>query len=224
AKADWLCYYFKEVKRWSPSKFADRRELWVKVYGIPLHVWGGSLFKAIGEKYGEFLDFDENTASRSKLNVAKLKIAITFRGSIDDSIIIMALGVKYTVWVVEDKGFEPVFYQGSRNEEHQFSWVGSSNFPAEAMEEVGGEHGGSVEDREEEERVDFHSNLHLQHGEKIPSDGDGSSIKEDNRQSLISVSAINLEISEDIRVQKAVLPESFVGSKDKEGGSRGVVV
>ncbi|MCI37433.1 hypothetical protein A2U01_0058657, partial [Trifolium medium] len=78
---------------------------------------------------------------------------------------------------------------------------------------VGGENGGSVEEREEEERVDFHSNLHLQHGEMIPSHGDGSSAKEDNRQSLFSVSAINLEVSEDIRVQNVVLPESFVGSK-----------
>ncbi|PNX81334.1 hypothetical protein L195_g037352 [Trifolium pratense] len=38
AKSDWLVYYFKEVRPWSPSSFVDRRDTWVKVYGIPLHV------------------------------------------------------------------------------------------------------------------------------------------------------------------------------------------
>ncbi|MCI33429.1 DUF4283 domain protein, partial [Trifolium medium] len=61
AKADWLIHYFREVSPWLPSSFVDRRETWVKVYGIPLHVWGENLFKVIGRKYGEFLDFDNNT-------------------------------------------------------------------------------------------------------------------------------------------------------------------
>ncbi|MCI71192.1 LRR receptor-like kinase, partial [Trifolium medium] len=56
------------------------RETWVKVYGIHLHVWGENLFKAIGSKYGEFLDFDNNTASRAKLDVARIKISTSFIG------------------------------------------------------------------------------------------------------------------------------------------------
>jgi hypothetical protein len=84
AKPDWLSYYFKEFKAWSPNCFADRRVIWVKVLGIPLHVWGENLFKVIGGKYGEFLDFDESTASRQKLDVARIKTATSFRASIDD--------------------------------------------------------------------------------------------------------------------------------------------
>ncbi|MCI35182.1 hypothetical protein A2U01_0056403, partial [Trifolium medium] len=30
AKADWLIYYFKEVKPWSAELFNDKREVWVK--------------------------------------------------------------------------------------------------------------------------------------------------------------------------------------------------
>jgi hypothetical protein len=66
-------------------------------------VGGGNLFKAIGGKYGEFLDFDETTASRAKLDVARLKISTSFRGCIDEPIKIMVLGVLYTFWVVEEK-------------------------------------------------------------------------------------------------------------------------
>jgi hypothetical protein len=49
AKADGLTYYFKQVSPWSPSSFADRRELWVKVFGVPLHVWGIICTKSLGE-------------------------------------------------------------------------------------------------------------------------------------------------------------------------------
>jgi RNA recognition motif-containing protein len=38
ARVDWITYYFREVFPWSPSCYADRRNTWVKVYGIPLHV------------------------------------------------------------------------------------------------------------------------------------------------------------------------------------------
>jgi hypothetical protein len=65
----------------------------VKVYGIPLHVWGENLFKAIGSRYGEFIDFDNNTASRAKLDVARIKMATGFCGEIDDALKIMALGL-----------------------------------------------------------------------------------------------------------------------------------
>ncbi|MCI34245.1 hypothetical protein A2U01_0055463, partial [Trifolium medium] len=80
ARADWLFYYCSEVKPWSPGCYTDRRETWVKIYGIPLHVWGENLFKAIGRKFGEFIDFDNNTASRAKLDVAKIKISTSFGG------------------------------------------------------------------------------------------------------------------------------------------------
>ncbi|MCI48037.1 hypothetical protein A2U01_0069280, partial [Trifolium medium] len=102
-------------------------------------------FKVIGGKYGEFLDFDEETASRSKLDVARIKIATSFRGSIDDPVKIKVLGVLYTIWVVEEKGFVPALFHGSRIDNQELSWVESSNFPAEAMEKLGEEDGGSTE-------------------------------------------------------------------------------
>ncbi|MCI38605.1 DUF4283 domain protein, partial [Trifolium medium] len=58
AKEDWLCYYFKDVKPWSSDAFNDRREVWVKVLGVPLHVWSESFFKQVGARFGEFVDFD----------------------------------------------------------------------------------------------------------------------------------------------------------------------
>ncbi|MCI32402.1 DUF4283 domain protein, partial [Trifolium medium] len=78
--------------------------------------------KPAGGKCGDFLDFDEVTASRARLDVARIKIATSFRGCIDESLMITALGVRYSVWVVEEKELEMWFQQRKNFEEHEHSW------------------------------------------------------------------------------------------------------
>ncbi|MCI31332.1 DUF4283 domain protein [Trifolium medium] len=62
-KKDCLEYYFSELKPWNPGLFAIQREVWIQVYGIPLHNWGEDLFKKVGARLGVFLDFDMETAT-----------------------------------------------------------------------------------------------------------------------------------------------------------------
>ncbi|MCH95097.1 hypothetical protein A2U01_0016071, partial [Trifolium medium] len=190
AKADWLCYYFKDVKPWSPSSYADRRDMWVKVYGIPLHAWWESLFKVIGSKYEEFLDFDNPTASRSKLVVARIKIA------------------------TRTKDFALVLYYDSRIDDHDGSWVESSNFTAEAVDRSGEDDGVSVEEGEENDRVDLHTGHYQRHGEKGYSDGDVSVDKEDLSQYQLCVSVNDLVVLKDNRVHFDASHVGFVGTKE----------
>jgi hypothetical protein len=39
-KEEWIGVYFFTVKPWSPNLVNLKRDVWVKVYGIPLHAWG----------------------------------------------------------------------------------------------------------------------------------------------------------------------------------------
>ncbi|PNY16690.1 hypothetical protein L195_g013415 [Trifolium pratense] len=225
AKADWLTYYFKEVRPWSPSSFVDKRKTWVKVYGIPLHVWGESLFKAIGNKYGEFIDFDNNTASRAKLDVARIKISTNFRGNIDDSLVVQALGVLYTLQIVEQNIREHVFHQQQLNGEQECSWVESSNFPGEAMEVRGGVHGGAVEDEEDEEEdeVDFQPGQHKAHGEYVLGDGDVSLNIVGKSQSIFLLAGSNLNDNKETNAQKDTESEGVMFDVDEVevGGTLG---
>ena len=43
---------------WSGS---HAKEVWVKVAGLPLHLWSRDVFKRIGESYGGFLAVDDET-------------------------------------------------------------------------------------------------------------------------------------------------------------------
>jgi hypothetical protein len=38
SKNECLHYYFSELKPWNPGLFAVQREIWIQVYGIPLHI------------------------------------------------------------------------------------------------------------------------------------------------------------------------------------------
>ena len=48
----WWSVVFKDIKRWSPQLVASRRRVWLKVYGISMHVWEEGFFKQIGSFLG----------------------------------------------------------------------------------------------------------------------------------------------------------------------------
>ncbi|GAU43791.1 hypothetical protein TSUD_285430 [Trifolium subterraneum] len=103
-KKDSLDYYFSKLKPWNPGLFAINREVWIKVYGIPLHIWGEKLFKMVGAKLGGFLDFDEDTAALGRFDVARLKILTTIWEYIDVVLKVETEGVCFNLWVVEENG------------------------------------------------------------------------------------------------------------------------
>jgi hypothetical protein len=147
----------------------------IKVFGIPLHVWGERLFKAIGGVYGEFLDIDNDTASKAKLDVACLKLATDFRGKIDETVRIRAMGVIYPLRVVEEKVLEYGNCHGERFEERENSWVDSVHRPLEAQKEDDGglQGGGGKVDRRDDGGAVPEKQIQV-HGNSTVSDGDVS--------------------------------------------------
>lgn len=107
---------FKEVKRWSLSRVARRRRVWLRIYGIPLHVWDEPFFKVLGSKFGTFLDFDEDTVLARRLDVARIQVSTTRMGFIDEQLRIVVVGANYSLWVVEEG--QSVVKRGGRVERH----------------------------------------------------------------------------------------------------------
>ncbi|RVX20006.1 hypothetical protein CK203_004812 [Vitis vinifera] len=52
----------------------DARHVWVRILGLPLHLWGRSLFKQFGDSYGRYVAVDENTAERRNLKWARVLV------------------------------------------------------------------------------------------------------------------------------------------------------
>ncbi|GAU17929.1 hypothetical protein TSUD_330530 [Trifolium subterraneum] len=219
SKADWMRYYFKDVSPWRPSSFVDRRDIWVRVYGIPLHVWGENLFKVIGGKYGEFLDFDNCTASRAKLDIARIKISTNFRGYIDDPVNILAMGVTYSLRVVEEKEWNNVGFEREIDDEQERCWEESPCSPKAAWEEDGGmkvglvaeDEGDSVEELESEAGDDLHLGQSQVRESSVQVGGDVSLVSERKGQTSSLVSASILLNKEGNLLQKATEVEEARG-------------
>jgi hypothetical protein len=106
SKNECLKYYFSELKPWNPGLLAVQREVWIQIYGIPLHIWGENFFKMVGTELGVFLDFDEETARMARFDVARIKVLTTTWASIDMALKVEVEGVCFNLWLVEERGMQ----------------------------------------------------------------------------------------------------------------------
>ena len=60
------------LNRWNPEvgclcKDSSAKEVWVRVVGLPLHLWSTKIFKRIGDGCGGFVAIDDNSLSSSEM-------------------------------------------------------------------------------------------------------------------------------------------------------------
>jgi len=94
------------VKVWAPNLVAKGRLVWVKIFGLPIHVWDEESFMKVGSLFGVFLDYDEATNTRQRLDFARVKVCTDRLGWISEQIHIKVMGADYCLFVVEDAGVE----------------------------------------------------------------------------------------------------------------------
>ena len=70
------------LEKWKPSMGClegdkgDARLVWVRILGLPLHLWESSLFKKFGDSCGRFVAMDQNTVERQNLKWARILVEI----------------------------------------------------------------------------------------------------------------------------------------------------
>jgi hypothetical protein len=220
SKNECLKYYFSALKPWNPGLLASQREVWVHIYGIPLHIWGETFFKLIGNRMGVFLDFDEETARADRFDVARIKVLSSTWSSIDMEFKVEVEGAFFDVWVVEEMGRQrPVMVVGGRAVDD-----GSFVVPSEASDEVddGGGGGGeelSGEDEDSGDEVDGNvRRKQVQHGGDIEVNKDSNMcLQQPNEEyNILTID----KSTENIILVKEILPVPLV-SVAKEVGEMG---
>jgi hypothetical protein len=132
ANVKWWEGWFRSILEWSYDLFMDRREVWLRCRGVPLHAWDESLFRQIADRFGSFIEVDPYTANRSKLDIPRVKISLSKMESIDSVISILVMGKTYQVWVVEEGECEVVGCD--RGGRHVGEWVLTASSVASAVE------------------------------------------------------------------------------------------
>jgi len=105
---DWWEAHFQKVVHWTPNMVAKKRVIWLNFFGTSLHVWEEETFKQLSSMFGEFLDFDDSTISKKRMDVARVKVCTDRLFFIDEHLSIKVVGAAFDLWVVEDGGEEVV--------------------------------------------------------------------------------------------------------------------
>jgi hypothetical protein len=116
-KKDWWGGLLFDLKRWTPNLVCSKREMWVNMFGVPLHAWGEHSFRALANRCGAFLSLDAGTSKRSRLDVARVKIEVPLGSRIDHTYKLMVHGAAYWVKVVVEGGRSLVVGEGEVVEE-----------------------------------------------------------------------------------------------------------
>jgi hypothetical protein len=164
-----------------------KRESWVRIYGLPLHVWGENAFRLLIKPWGDYVGVDEETRQRARFDVARVKILTSATESIDTVSNIKVLDDLFAVRMIEEGG-GPLEFVHFTKEEDQIGWsaAGSScgsavRGPAAAMVE------GVVSDEfdsdgSEHEQLENTGSVQVVHGNGV----EVSSLKSNPKETFIN--------------------------------------
>lgn len=77
-RKEWWELLFVSVKPWQPTDVDPERLLWLKIYGVPCHAWGESLFRSLLDSIGRYVKSDKETML--KLRMDEARICLRYRG------------------------------------------------------------------------------------------------------------------------------------------------
>ena len=78
------------LEHWSPrsgcwAEAEERKEVWVRIVGLPISLWSPEILKRVGDECGGFITVDEQTKSMGELQWTK--ILVRLRGEFRPSVL-----------------------------------------------------------------------------------------------------------------------------------------
>ena len=73
---NWLDVWLEEVNPWNTNNVARERFIWIRLQGVPLHLWSGKFFFTVGNSLGSFITSDNNTHNLHRFDIARILISV----------------------------------------------------------------------------------------------------------------------------------------------------
>lgn len=99
---DSLLSIFHSVHKWNDEEYSGNRLAWVQCLGIPLKAWNEVCFSKLVSEFGKFIFVDKVTASREKIDVARVMVQIATPSTIIFCVNLRINGIICNVRVVEE--------------------------------------------------------------------------------------------------------------------------
>jgi hypothetical protein len=110
-----------DLQPWSPSVVATKREVWVRIIGVPLQLWEEQVFRSLTASWGDFLGMDDDTKGCVRFDRARVKLLSPILGSIDFSLYNMVEGLSFSVRCLEES-CSPLEFVHVQREDDQLQW------------------------------------------------------------------------------------------------------
>lgn len=101
----WLEYWFEELKPWNNEPAQVERFVWLGCYGMPLNTWNVSTFRTIGNRWGLYMDVDENTLREVSYEKGRVLIVTTEENKIKGQVQLVVNGRKFIIKIEEEESF-----------------------------------------------------------------------------------------------------------------------
>ncbi|GKV25650.1 hypothetical protein SLEP1_g35049 [Rubroshorea leprosula] len=98
----WVSSYFERIKFWSPTDIAEKRFVWVKIQGLPLHASTEESLSTIGNHVGKSVKVDEHTLSKECLDVARILVSTKSKTGINEEFLLKVKNNSYNITLVEE--------------------------------------------------------------------------------------------------------------------------
>ncbi|KAL9312519.1 hypothetical protein ACSQ67_017971 [Phaseolus vulgaris] len=99
---EWLEEIFDEITPWDNSVRVARRRVWVRVWGLPFHLWEWSVFVNVVINIGNLLAVDKTTENFDELQYARVLVSIPFVAEARTSKRMMINETIYQIRIEED--------------------------------------------------------------------------------------------------------------------------
>ena len=73
---EWFDYIFEDIKPWSDIVVASYKQVWVRCFGIPFHLWSKEFLSKVVGEVATLVDIDEATLSWDLLEYARCQVRL----------------------------------------------------------------------------------------------------------------------------------------------------
>jgi len=102
---DFFSLLFSNIQKWSANTFTYERGAWIRVYGVPVHAWNNDFFALCVSGVGKFIQADEGTAVKERLDFARILVSTSHLEIIAQSTNFYIDGCKFCVIMREEWGY-----------------------------------------------------------------------------------------------------------------------
>ncbi|WJX20200.1 hypothetical protein P8452_09784 [Trifolium repens] len=99
----WWERWFLSLTPWRPMIRPRGRRIWVRLFGVPLHIWSWEGFKKLIWRYGTLLNLDPETLDQSRFDVARALITVNYWEMVDEIIEVKIDDEVFIIRMIEER-------------------------------------------------------------------------------------------------------------------------